>query len=104
MYEQVQMDPKEAIVNLNGLASRTQQIQDHPCNGGNNGIDMTSNTMNGQVMEHQTNMDIDGRNIISSDIRTETPNKQGINLIDGDINNMQSSKNRRTRGVFGMKD
>ena len=98
------MDPKESIVSLNGLADMVQQFQDYMCNNGNNGIDMTSSTLNSHVMEYRTNMDTNERNIISNELRTETTNKRVRNLLDRDANTTQSPKNRRTRGAFGTKN
>ena len=102
MHQQSWVDPKEAIVNLDGLASMAQKLKDYGYNDGNNG---TSDKTNGQqVADCQINMDIDERNNNSNESRAGTPNKRNRNLIDGDIGVSQSPKNRRTSGVFGNKD
>ncbi|CAF3844676.1 unnamed protein product [Rotaria sp. Silwood1] len=88
MNQQSWTDPKEAIINPDVLASMIQQFNEHP--------------------DYSENMGGNGSPVISGEhqevARDDTPNKRRRNLIDGDISNTQSPKNRRIRGSFGSKD
>ncbi|CAF1610620.1 unnamed protein product [Adineta ricciae] len=97
MNTQAWTDPKEAIVNLNGLINMVQRLQN---NSKNYTSDNTSLVQTTHEENTYDNPDTDERNF-SDERRNETQNKRTRNLIDGDTNNVQSPKNQRTQGGFG---
>lgn len=98
------VDPKEALVGLDGLNELVQQLHEQSRVDANNTCtnSVTSNTL--QINEHQLNMNIDERTNILNENQNTSIYKRGRNFVDGDCGIRQSPKNGRTTGGLGNKD